>query len=31
MQLPAPPPFRSVTENTTRNFEAAYRDTSEHQ
>jgi hypothetical protein len=30
-QVAAPPPsFRSVTEHTTRNFEAAYRDASEH-
>jgi hypothetical protein len=31
-QVAAPPPaFRSVTEHTTRNFEAAYRDAGEHQ
>jgi hypothetical protein len=30
-QVAAPPSFRSVTEHTTRNFEAAYRDASEHQ
>jgi len=31
-QIAAPPPtFRSVTEHTTRNFEAAYRDAGEHQ
>jgi hypothetical protein len=30
-QVAAPPPFRSVTEHTTRNFEAAYRDAGERQ